>query len=869
VHWLRTFQGSPRWSAFDQSGDIELAADGDGPYVYVAFDDAGENGAVSLDAGTPYAGCKAADGTVTPEYEISTSKLVTAADCPAGSTFVARTDVAAIPAANAKTYTLCGNKEAGMACVIKYHKFTGLPVWSRDFPLVAAMVPSPDGKSLMIAGWNYASWGEVKFDETVLPGYVRSGSLPGQAWVIYNAKLTTSTGTGAYVLHSGGGLSERIYDMVGDAEGNVYNVGYMKNTIMNWGGPSGLRTQIGEGSFNGPAETLSTPAQTPEDIVTHLFVAKLNAATETVPSCLTTCTDTTDTATVEATSCFIDGVCYAAGDTAVAFGKACHMCDPSTSQTKWSAAPTLGTSHCFIDGICWADGDFLFTQRRTRSPKVYSSCKMCSPASDATAWSVYAGFEVVDDECVSIAPSSPPHAGTFTDDEGKTHTWAAAVPTIVTGTFQALTLMDMGLPASQVKGTFGERGTDGSNINGVFATSDSWVTRGNHGDHANAEHERETHFLSDPTNAEKALLSQMIDVSPECSSSNTWCNTFNATILDSQGWPDIIVAGPMFDSIVNADVREKAAQRGVPIIILSDKNTAKTEWKTFIDLAKRFEDLAKALGADVEAHTANDKLELCAKAAEFTEISHQASRRGVRALAGYMPFGPADPSTGNIAAMLNAPDRNPALMMLEELGMSIIHLDSGASSYYEYMYPAWGGPTMPANGNIMSSGKSGSPVPYNADFFLYEPRGALDFTSDSFAAAWPHPAVVNRQYAYYPITTLHSRTATPLTSLTLWVQSFALRRSLIRPRQTAPRSRSSTASITAQQGWPPASTLVGTPSRTQCANAQTGRRRRSWQGGLLPGQPSRKRRATWTTTMAQPWAPPTSRAASTLRGSTA
>ena len=162
VHWLRTFQGSPRWGAFDQSGDIELAADGDGPYVYAAFDDAGENGAVTLDAGTPYAGCKAADGTVTPEYDISTSKLVTAADCPAGSTFVARTDADAVPAAAAKTYTLCGNKDAGMACIVKYHKFTGMPVWSRDSPMVAAMVPAPDGKSLMITGWSYASWGEAR-----------------------------------------------------------------------------------------------------------------------------------------------------------------------------------------------------------------------------------------------------------------------------------------------------------------------------------------------------------------------------------------------------------------------------------------------------------------------------------------------------------------------------------------------------------------------------------------------------------------------------------------------------------------------------------------------------------------------------------
>ena len=70
---------------------------------------------------------------------------------------------------------------------------------------------------------------QIKFEEVVLPGYVRSGSLPSQAWVIYNAKLTASTGDGEYVLHSGGGLSERIYDMVGDAAGNVYNVGCTSN----------------------------------------------------------------------------------------------------------------------------------------------------------------------------------------------------------------------------------------------------------------------------------------------------------------------------------------------------------------------------------------------------------------------------------------------------------------------------------------------------------------------------------------------------------------------------------------------------------------------------------------------------------------
>ena len=206
---------------------------------------------------------------------------------------------------------------------------------------------------------------------------------------------------------------------------------------------------------------------------------------------------------------------------------------------------------------------------------------------------------------------------------------------------------------------------------------------------------------------------------------------------------------------VNDEVKAKAAQRGIPVIILKDQNAAKTEWKTFIDLAERFEDLAKALGADVEAYTAADKQNFCAKAAEFREISREASERGVRALAGYMPYGSADPDTGNIDAFLQPPDKNPALMMLEELGMSIIHPHTSQTGYYEWMVPSWGGVNMPATGIMSTPMSNGARVAYNADFFLYEPRGALDFTSDSFAAAWPHPAVVAKQYAYYPITALH------------------------------------------------------------------------------------------------------------------
>ena len=41
-------------------------------------------------------------------------------------------------------------------------------------------------------------------------------------------------------------------------------------------------------------------------------------------------------------------------------------------------------------------------------------------------------------------------------------------------------------------------------------------------------------------------------------------------------------------------------------------------------------------------------------------------------------------------------------------------------------------------------------MPYHVDFWLYDDRVTLDFISESFAKAWPHKAVVNKQYAYFP-----------------------------------------------------------------------------------------------------------------------
>jgi len=68
------------------------------------------------------------------------------------------------------------------------------------------------------------------------------------------------------------------------------------------------------------------------------------------------------------------------------------------------------------------------------------------------------------------------------------------------------------------------------------------------------------------------------------------------------------------------------------------------------------------------------------------------------------------------------------------------------------MVTGWIGPAgaMSAT-DLKSSGVlTGVKVSYPVDFWLFDTRVTLDFKSDAFAAAWPHPAVVAQQAARWP-----------------------------------------------------------------------------------------------------------------------
>jgi len=433
MQWTRTIKGSPRWGLFDQSGGIEMGIeDVDGPYIYVAMDDTGEGDVedASLNTGTPYGGCLSAAGVFTPEYHIFMKKVVVPDDCDffdnsGTSKFISRQNADAAPASSVSNGASCGKQSGSDACVMKFHKHSGLPMWAVDVPPVGGIVPSPDGKSVQIAGWYSPNSNPTLFDSVSLPGYLREGGLGSQKSGIYNAKLSVEDGAGEYVIYSGGGDHDRVLDAVGDDEGNVYNIGYHKNLKTNWG--HNLITTMVQADIPNPVKAGAT--------TTNGLISKLAAATESTPSCLTSCEVNTDEAVIEANSCFIDGMCYSAGATGDAFGLGCYVCDPTINQRAWSEAPTLGITQCFIDNRCMASGEFYYYQRRTWSDQIFSKCQMCSPRENVTEWSNMEGYQAVDgseppNDCAEVTqtPTAPP----VTDTPIASPTTNAPVDTPVT-----------------------------------------------------------------------------------------------------------------------------------------------------------------------------------------------------------------------------------------------------------------------------------------------------------------------------------------------------------------------------------------------------------------------------------------------------
>mmetsp|Transcript_21867 Transcript_21867/g.51567 ORF Transcript_21867/g.51567 Transcript_21867/m.51567 type:complete len:586 (+) Transcript_21867:89-1846(+) len=335
----------------------------------------------------------------------------------------------------------------------------------------------------------------------------------------------------------------------------------------------------------------------------------------------------------------------------------------------------------------------------------------------------------------------------FVDDAGTSHVIPAGA-TIVLGTMDAVALSHFGLTSDRVVATMGERSSSGSNHGGFYY--DGNIAYGEL-DHGSKDYDPSV-FPADPDEEERAFLDSIEgDLSSGCSDTNYYCDLVDTTILDEIGWPDVVIVGSFYSSLLTDEVRGNFTEKGVPVIELKnaygDDDAEAGNIRNMIEMIERMESLAKTLGLDVHGSTVvkDDKEKLCEAAATFQEAAAEARGAGARAMAAYMPYQANEP--GKTGAFLPNPDRDPVLSMMQNLGLAILH-NEHSGDYWENR----AGDYAPGSGNFLANetkSVSGQHA-YNVDFWLYDDRVALDFLSDEFANDWPQPAVTAKQYAYWP-----------------------------------------------------------------------------------------------------------------------
>ena len=246
--------------------------------------------------------------------------------------------------------------------LVKLNKADGKCVWAKDMAATTRIVANADSVWTAIG-----SSSAFKFDADHVVNPADGDFVVG--------KFRASDGVGLWGDLVGGGGYDRFYDMAMTPQGPVA-VGYSASAAIGLG-----------------AVTANNLQQTDADKDRRknaMFVIQISM-TDTNPSCVTNCPsgELTD-ATINPTSCFIEGRCLAHGAPSVRLP--CFKCDAATNQKALPPLPDL-TNHCYFkhggDTLCHARGESAPAYARYGSNSV---CETCDPDRDPNGWSLTTGF---------------------------------------------------------------------------------------------------------------------------------------------------------------------------------------------------------------------------------------------------------------------------------------------------------------------------------------------------------------------------------------------------------------------------------------------------------------------------------------------
>jgi len=293
-----------------------------------------------------------------------------------------------------------------------------------------------------------------------------------------------------------------------------------------------------------------------------------------------------------------------------------------------------------------------------------------------------------------------------------------------------------------------------------------WSIRGSDLDVDNPE-AGSVYTESDPTPEEVAWLKTKINLSPGCYTNPRGCSRWdNQTIIEENA--------DAFDYILfigngnNDDMQNITNEIGKPVVFIDTFYEASTVCRfanmtynnkegcygrSMIDIAKRIEELAIALGVDVDTDVIKaDKAGACAAAQKFTDTMKIKQEEGLRFMTSINAIKKDDNGTDYFEFRTLDPIDLWIPRTLEELGMPLMHSDEGSLTLEEISTRVTTDEFFTGCADGAANKNCNDETMYPVDFWLWDSRSYLNVLGVSlevFEAIFPDKATLAGQHWHY------------------------------------------------------------------------------------------------------------------------
>jgi len=340
------------------------------------------------------------------------------------------------------------------------------------------------------------------------------------------------------------------------------------------------------------------------------------------------------------------------------------------------------------------------------------------------------------------------NAGTFVDDRFMEHNFPENSRVAVRAGIGALSLYHFGM-RDQVTTIWG-----------------LWSIRGSNLDVDDPE-KGSRYPESDPTPEEVNWLQEKVNLSPGCYTNPRGCFRWdNSSIVeDNLDAFDYIL---FIDNGGDSNMRTVTNETGKPVVFIDTFYDANTECryenmeyknKTFcygrsmIDITQRIEELAIALGVDVDTEKVNkEKEESCAAAQLFTETMKQKQAEGLRFMTSINAIKKDENGTDYFEFRTLDPIDLWIPRTLEELGMPLMHSDEGSLTLEDISTRVTTDEFFIGCPDGAAKRDCNDETMYPVDFWLWDSRSYLNVLGvpiEVFETVFPDKATLAGQHWHY------------------------------------------------------------------------------------------------------------------------